>query len=196
MAENTKMPNKSDSRKRIIRTMSRLLQRQGYAATGLNQVVEQAEAPKGSLYFHFPGGKAQLASESVAASGASIRRVIEATLQSADDPATAVRRLANGLGAALAASGYTEGCPIATVALEEASSDRIRTCSAEGFQSWEAAIAARFVEFGWPEADAASSATLILSALEGALILSRAYRSTEPLSAIAEGLAAALLSPR
>jgi TetR/AcrR family transcriptional repressor of lmrAB and yxaGH operons len=119
--------------------------------------------------------------------------VIEATLASADDAATAVRRLANGLGAALAASGYTDGCPIATVALEEATtSESIRTCSAEAFRSWEAAIAERFVQFGWAEAQAAPAATLVLSSLEGALILSRAYRSTEPLSAIAEGLASAL----
>ena len=177
----------------MVRTMSRLLQRQGYAATGLNEVVEQAGAPKGSLYFHFPGGKEQLASESLAASGASIRRVIEATLASAESPAAAVQRLAMGLGGALAASGYSEGCPIATVALEEATvSEPIRSCSAEAFRSWEAAIAERFVQFGWGPVPAASAATLILSALEGGLILSRAYRSTEPLSAVAAGLAQSL----
>ena len=76
----------SDTRDRLIRTTSRLLRKQGYAATGLNQVMAEAEAPKGSMYFHFPGGKEELAAaaldrfsgrvrdlmaESLAASGAS-----------------------------------------------------------------------------------------------------------------------------
>lgn len=191
------MPDKLDSRKRMVRTMSRLLRRQGYSATGLNQVVAESGAPKGSIYFHFPGGKEALASESIASSGGAIRRLIETTVASASDPATIVRRLAIGLGGALAVSGYTEGCPIATVALEaSATSDPICRSSAEAFKSWEDAIAARFVEFGWARDEAAAAATLILSALEGALILSRAYRSTEPLTAVAEGLATALGAPR
>src|ERR1700682_5533757 len=113
------MPNpKSDSRKRMLRSMSDMMRRQGYEATGLAEVLEASCAPKGSLYFHFPGGKTQLASEAITASGYTIRRLMETTLGSAKDAAKGIRRLAAGLGAGLAASGYTEGCPIATVALE------------------------------------------------------------------------------
>ena len=61
---------KRDARRRMVVTTAKLLQRQGYNGTGLNQIVAEAEAPKGSLYFHFPGGKEQLAAEAIAASAA------------------------------------------------------------------------------------------------------------------------------
>lgn len=190
------MPRETDSRKRMLRAMSRLMRRQGYGATGLNQVVQESGAPKGSIYFHFPDGKVQLAAEAISDSGGALRRLIETTMQSAEDAPTAVRRLAMGLGAALAGSGYTDGCPVATVALEAAAtSDVISRASSEAFKSWEAAIAARLADFGWSAEAAASAATFVLSALEGALILSRAYRDVGPLTAAGEHLASALLPP-
>ncbi|HEY8491429.1 MAG TPA: helix-turn-helix domain-containing protein, partial [Dehalococcoidia bacterium] len=67
------MSRPTDSRQRMIRAMSRLMQRQGFHATGLNQVLAESGAPKGSLYFHFPGGKEQLAAEAVQASGDRLR---------------------------------------------------------------------------------------------------------------------------
>ena len=101
----------------MVRTMSALMRRQGYNATGLNQIAAESGAPKGSIYFHFPGGKEQLAAEAIATSGEGIRRVIQATLSASPDAATAVRTLATGMAAGLAASSYSDGCPIATVAL-------------------------------------------------------------------------------
>src|SRR4026208_2300569 len=57
----------TDTRRRMIVTTSKLLERQGFHGTGLNQILEEANAPKGSMYFHFPAGKNQHAPPATAA---------------------------------------------------------------------------------------------------------------------------------
>ena len=77
----------TDTRERIIRTAAELFRRQGYDGTGLNQILDVSGAPRGSLYFHFPGGKRQLAVEAVAASGELLGKGMERSLDSTDDVA-------------------------------------------------------------------------------------------------------------
>ena len=60
MELNTLMPlrsNSGDTRERLLTAAQRLFRKRGYHATGLNDILEAAQAPKGSLYHHFPGGK-------------------------------------------------------------------------------------------------------------------------------------------
>ena len=114
---------KRDSRRRIVVTTAKLLRRQGYNGTGLNQIVAEAEAPKGSLYFHFPGGKEQLAAEAIAASAgyldAGLRACERASaLESLDLYVEEAAKL-------LERTNYTEGCPIATVILEVGTSSAL-----------------------------------------------------------------------
>src|SRR3954462_13009849 len=59
------MPRKTDARDRAIATAERLFRIQGDTATGLSQIIEESGSPKGSFYFHFPRGKAQLAEEAI-----------------------------------------------------------------------------------------------------------------------------------
>ena len=108
------------TRERMLETTGRLLQQQGYAATGLNQVVAESRAPKGSLYFHFPGGKEQLAAEALERSGSSWAGSLDDVLGSARTTAGAMKRWVRMLAAQLEASDYAAGCPVATVALEAA----------------------------------------------------------------------------
>ena len=127
----------------MVKTMGRLMTRQGYHATGLTEVLTESGAPKGSMYFHFPGGKEQLAAEAIQVSGERLRGLIEAAIAGASSAEDAIRMLSRGMAAGLAASDFTEGCPIATVALEASgSSDSIRVASDAVFASWESAIAA------------------------------------------------------
>jgi TetR/AcrR family transcriptional regulator, lmrAB and yxaGH operons repressor len=184
------MPRESDSKQRMIKAMGRLMQRQGYYATGLNEVVSASGSPKGSMYFHFPGGKEQLAAESIAVSGARLRGMIESIVANAPTAADAILALARGMAAGLVGSNYTEGCPIATVALEVSStSEAIRTTSDEVFRSWEAAIAKRLVDLGWPAEDARSFSVVALAALEGGLLLSRTSQDVTPLLEVGKHLA-------
>jgi TetR/AcrR family transcriptional repressor of lmrAB and yxaGH operons len=167
------------------------MRRQGYAATGLNEIVAASGAPRGSLYFHFPGGKEQLAVAAMQGAGAQLERGIEAVLSSSEDLGEALARLVDGLAAGLETSGFADGCPIATVALEAAStSEPIRDAAREAFDRWLRALRKRLMDAGLGEQEAARRATLVLAALEGALILARAQRDTAPLAAVREELVA------
>lgn len=183
------MAPRGETRERMLRTASDLFQRQGFHGTGLQQVLADSGAPKGSLYFHFPGGKEQLAAEAVSRSGRGIRDAIERLLASADDVSAAMAALAGLLAAGLESSGFERGCPVATVVLDAATgSELIRSACEESFGSWLDLIASKLRTDGLPADEAEARAVLILSALEGALILARARGDTQPLRLVAEQL--------
>jgi TetR/AcrR family transcriptional repressor of lmrAB and yxaGH operons len=183
--------SRASSREAFVRTTASLLRRRGYAATGLNEIVAESGAPKGSLYFHFPGGKEELAASAISAAGVQLAGAIESILSSSDDLGEALGRLVDALAAGLQASAYAEGCPVATVALETAcESERIRSAAADAFASWLAALRARLLAAGFEREAATRRATLVLAAIEGALVLARAQRSLQPLSDVREELLA------
>lgn len=162
-----------------------LLRRQGYAATGLNEIVARSGAPKGSLYFHFPGGKEQLALAAMERTGEQLRAAIVGLMASTGGLADGLGALIDALGAGLEASGYRDGCPIATVTLEAAAgSEAVRVTAAGVFSSWLEALEQRLRADGLLADAAARRALMVLSAIEGALIIARARRDLEPLRAI------------
>lgn len=166
----------------MLETTGRLLQRQGYAATGLNQVVAESEAPKGSLYFHFPGGKEQLAAEALTRSGSSMAGSLAEVLSSSRSTAGGVRRWVKLLATQLEATDFTAGCPIATVALEAApSSDVISVAASSAYASWVAAIADGLRDEGLTAGRARTAAVAAVAAIEGAMVLAKASRTTAPL---------------
>ncbi len=179
------------SREAFIDTTAKLLRRRGYAASGLNEIVARSGAPKGSLYFHFPGGKEELAIAALEHAGGELRAGIAQLLASSEDLGEALAGVVDALAAGLQASGFRDGCPIATVALEAASeSERLRASAAAVFDSWLAVIAARLRAGGLSAAAAERRALMVLAAIEGALILARARHDLAPLSAVREELLA------
>ncbi len=176
------MAPRGETREKLIRTTGELLQRQGYNATGMNQILAESQAPKGSLYFHFPGGKEELAAAAVERSAQNIEGAIEHVLASAAEPGESIERLVATMAAGLDATSYAAGCPLATVALETAAtSDRLQQATNDGFNAWLDAIAARLRTAGWPGPAAGEEALVVLSTLEGGLVLARARRDPEPL---------------
>ena len=171
-----------ETRDRIVEASSELFRRQGYVASGLKQIVTEADATIGSLYHFFPGGKSELAAETIRVSGALYGQLIPAVFDPAPDIVTAVRDFFDGAAEHLVETNYADACPIATVALEVSStSERLRTACADVFESWIRAGIERFVVAGIPEGIARQLTIGMLAALEGAFILARAARSTEPL---------------
>ena len=183
----------SSTRERIVDSSAELFRAQGYAATGVKQIVTAAEAPFGSLYHFFPGGKEQLGAEAVRTSGAIYAQLIPAVLDPAPDIITGVRDFFAGAAEHLRETDYADACPIATVALEvSSSSETMRQACAEVFESWIAAGAQRFERAGLDQAAAREMTIAMLAALEGAFVLARAARSTEPLEVAGELAASAV----
>jgi len=167
--------------------------RQGYASTGVKQIVAEAGAPFGSLYHFFPAGKEQLGAETIRWSGARYAQLIDVFFAPGADPVAATRAFFAAAGETLRETGYADACPIATVALEVSStSEPMREACAEVFESWIGLTQARLVESGLTARAARALAISILASLEGAFVLARALRSTEPLLAAGEDAAAAV----
>jgi TetR/AcrR family transcriptional regulator, lmrAB and yxaGH operons repressor len=175
------MAKAPDSKEKTLAAAARLFSQRGYHGTALQDILVAGGAPRGSLYFHFPNGKEEIGLATVALGAEAVRAFIAQAAGAATMEAF-LTALARGMGANLEASGFNEGCPIATTALETAAqSDALGAATRAAFQSWEAEIARGLRRFGMTAADAGPAATAILSLLEGALLLARTYRSLEPM---------------
>ena len=187
------MPRRTDSRSRMIHAAAELFRRRGYHATTFSDVVRDSGAPRGSTYFHFPGGKAELAREAIARAGDEFEEMVAQAARGAGDPASLVRALAQILASRFERSGYQNGCAIATMVLELAPGDEEFSAAFDAvFARWRAALVTRFEPLGLAPGRAAALAGLTMSALEGALVLSRAARSTEPFNTTTEALISAI----
>jgi TetR/AcrR family transcriptional repressor of lmrAB and yxaGH operons len=185
-----------DTKNRLRETATELFRRQGYSGTGISQVIEESGAPSGSLYFHFPGGKTELAIEAVTAAGDEIGRGIEYLLASSDDVAEAVGSVIDYLVADLQRSDFEHGCPVGTVALDTAStSEPIRLACRTIFEDWTAKVANRLRAAGWGKKAARDDALVVVALIEGALLLARARRDLDPLEAVAQHVRATLRKP-
>jgi AcrR family transcriptional regulator len=180
----------AETKDRIVGAGAELFRRQGYTGTGVKQIVAEANAPFGSLYHFFPGGKEQLAGEVIRWSGGMYAQVVLEAIAPAKDPLHLVELFYTGAAQHLRETNYEDACPIATVALEVAStSEPLRQATAKVFDGWIKGLAARLVAVGAPEAEARELAVAMLVALEGAFVLSRAGRTTEPLEIAGRAMA-------
>src|SRR5881394_475182 len=125
------------TRERIIEATTELFMQRGYTASGLKDISVAGAAPIGSLYHFFPGGKEELAVETLRAAGAAYQSLVEAVIDGAPDSRGGVRACFEGAAETLRATDYADACPIATVALEVASTDEaLRQVTAEIFDAW------------------------------------------------------------
>ncbi|WP_245883170.1 TetR/AcrR family transcriptional regulator [Streptomyces hyaluromycini] len=178
-------PRRSDSRERMLRGASELLREYGAGATSIDRVLARTGAPRGSVYHHFPGGRAQLVEEAVTRSGDHMLRRIDAAME-AEDPLDAVDSFFALWRERLAESGYRVGCPIVAVAAEtNDEAPQLARSAAAVFARWQEALAAHFHRHGLPQPRSTRLAAFVIAALEGAVIMSRAGRTTAPLDAAA-----------
>ncbi len=176
----------TSTRDQIIEKTCELLELQGYHATGLNQIINESGSPKGSLYYHFPGGKEELAVESVSRVGQIVLNRIRDNLAEMDEPAAAIHAFIVNIAINVERSGFRAGGPITTIALETASTNpRLRETCADIYAGWMAAFADKLRSGGMSDESAGHTATLIIAAIEGGVILCRTEQSRRPLEIIA-----------
>jgi AcrR family transcriptional regulator len=176
----------------MVRGAAQLLRERGYTGTGFREVIERTGAPRGSIYHHFPGGKAQLAGEAVDYVGGIARGVIEGSLV-AGDPVAALRAFVDLWRADFERSGGRAGCPIVAVAVESHDgSPELLDAADRAFRAWQDAFADSLVKAGIAQARAVRLSSLVVSAVEGAIVLSRAKRDPRPLIDVARELEAVL----
>ncbi|GAC54771.1 putative TetR family transcriptional regulator [Gordonia amicalis NBRC 100051 = JCM 11271] len=184
---------------RIVVAMAELLRRQGYAATGIKQVVETADAPIGSIYHHFGGGKRDVAAAALRQSGAAYGELIGLLLAPYDDPAEGIEAAFVAAAETIEQGGWLNMCPVGTVAGEVADAEpALREVADEVMSAWIDAGTALFAARGLTGADARSLMYAVVSALEGAFIVARTQRSTDPILAAGRAMgsyARALTSP-
>ena len=169
------MPN--TTRDRLIGATAELFRRQGYTGTGVKQIVDAAGAPFASMYHFFPDGKAALGAETIRWSGAMYGQLIDLFYTTGADPVAATRNFFEAAADTVRDTDYADACPIATVALEVAStSEPLRQATAEVVESWLAAIDTRLVQVGLTKTQARRLSVSLFALLEGAFILARATR--------------------
>lgn len=184
-------------REQIIATTCDLLESQGFHGTGLNQIVQQSGAPKGSLYYYFPDGKDGIAEAAIAAAGMAVEEQIHAGLTMSEDAAEAVRLFVTAIAHYVEASGFRSGGPLMTVAMETATTNaRLNLACRAAYSRLQAAFEAKLAANGYGESQARELATFITAAIEGGVILCRTYHTGDPLRLIAGQLAHMLRAAR
>lgn len=179
------------TRERLVVAVSELLRVHGYSAITVKQITAAAQAPMGSLYHHFPHGKVQIAAEALRTSGAAYIQLLPLLMDPHEDLRVAVPAAFTEAARTLEESGWMNMCPVGTVAGEIADSEPpLREAAAEVMRDWIDQGTAYFLARGLPEAAARDLIVAILTAMEGAFILGRTLRSTEPLHAAGRAMAA------
>jgi AcrR family transcriptional regulator len=181
----------SDSRKRMIQSAALLFRENGYSGTGFRDVIEHSGAPRGSIYHHFPGGKEELAADTVAWAAAVIERRIERAAQNGN-PIVALGLFVDAWREVLEDSNFRAGCPIVAVAAEADAGSKATAAAAAAFARWQDLIASALLDAGVSRTDARRLATLVVAAIEGAILLCRARRDIRPLRDVHRALDATL----
>ncbi|MCP1184074.1 TetR/AcrR family transcriptional regulator [Paenibacillus sp. 1781tsa1] len=184
------MSEKSNARESIVSTAARLFFSQGYHATGLNQIIKESSTPKGSLYHYFPHGKEELAHECIQKANEHILQTFEKTFAAHDNTGDAIQQFIHDLAYETEAAGFTGFLPFSFWAAVETSciSQQLRVACQGVFADWQDVIKKHLILDGVGEEKARETALLIISLMEGALIISLTNQDKQPLLTAAEYL--------
>ncbi len=171
-----------NTKEKFLKTSALLFRSYGYSGTGLKKIVAESGAAWGSMYHFFPGGKEQLGVESVLYAGEISNQDFKKIFAKTDNPTAAIRAIFIAESYNMKKNNFIGGCAVAAVAADVASSsEKVRSACFEVFNMWESTIAEMLQKYGIKTTDSESISSLVLSALEGATLLSQTYRSTKPL---------------
>ena len=174
--------SKEDSRKILVKTMQSALQSKGLHGVGLSEILKTAGLPKGSLYYHFPGGKEELALAAIANAEQEMARFLEQVFARFDDPLDALAAWIDSALQRIAASRFKLGCPLAAAALDCSPDDTDLLLALHGaFTNLRDQLAGHLSRAGFPADAVTDLAVLVLTSYEGGLMMARAAGSTDPI---------------
>lgn len=175
------MARGNEVRARMIDAGQDLLSSRGYGMTMLD-VIEKAQAPRGSIYYHFPDGKEELAVEVARKTAAEITGLVAARSRRHPGTVEFLQALVDHHARRVVGSRFTEGCPLVGITTSaEGDSPQLAAAVRDGFDDWVNAIAAALAERGIPGEPGSQLATTVVAGIEGAIVLSRAARTRAPL---------------
>lgn len=175
------MPRRTDAKDQLINAAVGLFRTHGYDGVGVAQLLEASGAPRGSLYFHFPGGKEEIAIAALRRTGAQVAARLAARRVRGEAAEIYIDGVMNAWAEQLSGSGYANGCLAAIIALEMGErAPALREEARAAFQTWEAEFATAARAWGMHDADAESFASAMLGAIEGAIALARAKQADTP----------------
>lgn len=180
------MANAAQHKEKLVHTAMRLFRQQGYASTGLQQILAESGAPKGSLYHYFPDGKEALGRAAVELAGELMSQMLSDLAERHRQPRRFVKAYCDVMAGWMEESAFRSGCPVATTMLETAPHSPILTAAGEqAIDRWIAIVATVFVGAGQSQREARTKAQILLATMEGALLLARIRQSTRPILEIA-----------
>ena len=187
---------RSPARARMVRSAATLIRERGIHGTGLREVVAHSGGPRGSLGRFFPGGKTQLVTEAIDAALVDLVDGLDRPLSDAETFPEAISVIVTPWRRLLVDHDFALGCPLAATICDAAGNDSLRTHVRERLARWRGPVADAYTRFGAPQAEAEAHATVLLAALEGALILARAQRDIAPLDTVERFFASRAPDPR
>lgn len=178
---------RGSTRTKMLESAAQLLRERGAAAVTVDEVLARSGAPRGSVYHHFPGGRAQILREALQYAGLEITASID---EAAGESTAALLRLFVQFWAeCLIDSDYQAGCPVLAAAVGSGDDEQQLSASAgDIFSRWREATRQAYLREGFEPADAAALADTTIAAMEGAVVLCRSTRSLEPLHAVGQQL--------
>lgn len=178
------------TRQAIVDAAAELFRRQGYDGTSISNIISQSRQPRGSLYFHFPNGKNEIAHEALTKSADDLGEMLEAVFAASATLPEAVEAICAGFAAQLEASDFQDGCPVSPFATSvDAEQANLRGACGNAYDDWLAATEVALEKYGFEKSRRSGLALVLLSAIEGALLLAKASGTTRALDELPSGLA-------
>lgn len=177
----------SSTREKILKTASELMEKQGYCGTGLNEIIQKSGAPKGSLYYYFPDGKEQLASEAILQAGKTVSDRFRERTSAESNAAQAIHDFLYMVAQRMEETNFYTGSTMTMIAMETVvKSKRINQACQQGYMMLIEAFRDKLLSGGMEATRAGDMAEMIIAAVEGGIILSRTYRDASHLRRIAD----------
>jgi len=190
LIQDQRLAKGAKTRQAIVDAAAELFRRQGYAGTSISNIIAQSRQPRGSLYFHFPDGKQEIAHEALTQSADELGDLLEAVFAQSATLPDAIEAICAGFAAQLKASDFQDGCPVSPFATSmDAEQSSLRSACGAAYDNWLAMTETGLEKYGIDPSRRTGLALVLLSSIEGALLLAKAGASTRALDELPAALA-------